>query len=397
MGRGEPFKTTAVASSSSKPSCDVFGTWATAENRKSLHSRQPARTTDELDEDDPYQVILFSDVRDALEDFTILPVSRSLLIVGWLTFCHLPPWTDDGNEPAGRTWYRNPYLRSETLYHKDIWESPSNLDSPGTTKQGYVGNGHHGPVSERMFHVLPSSPLDHELQSDTLFSANADWFSTFETISHEHVEDHGPINIGMIRRTLSTLVHASVENDSLAEYFLALELGLSPETVKKTARTLIRSRPGSLRLYNAYACIEFRLLNEAGARAVISGAITNSRSLQGPSQDDAIFIWRTWAWELLGARKLKEAFEQLTAYPDHIINDRSLNEPNLTTDMTVQPSVLLRAQQALGASRDQFLSLGRPIHSFCCCDLLVLLAYLSSAGSLPAARRAFDANLAILG
>ena len=397
VGQGESFKTTLTASSSFGSNRDVFGSWATMENQKSLHSRQPARTTDDLEENDPYQVILFSDVRDVLENFTFSPPSRSLLIEGWLTFCHLPPWTDDGKEPASRTWYRNPYLRSETSYHKDASGSPLNLDASGTTKQGHAGSGYDDQNSERTCCMLRSSPLDHELQSDTLFSPKSDWFSAFGDISREHVEDHGPVSIGMVRRTLRALVDATSENDSLAEYFLALELQLSPDTVRKTAKKLIRSRPGSLRLYNAYACIEFRLLNEAGARAVISSAISNSRSLQGRSQDDVIFVWRTRAWELLGARRLKEAFEQLTAYPDRIINDRSPHEPDVTTDMIVQPLVLLRAQQALSASRDHFISLGRPIHSFCCCDLLVLLAYLSSAGSLPAARTAFEANLATLG
>lgn len=397
VGRGESFKATAAAISSFESDRDVIGSWATAETQKSLRSRQPARTTDDLDEDDPYQVILFSDVRDVLENITISPPARSLLIAGWLTFCHLPPWTDDGKESASRTWYRNPYLRSETLYHKDVSASLLDLDSPGTTKQGDAGNGHDDHNSERMLYMLRSSLLDYELQFDTLFSSKDDWFSAFETISREHAEDHGPVSTGMVRRMLRTLVDASVENDSLAEYFLALELQLSPDTVRKTAKKLIRSRPGSLRLYNAYACIEFRLLNEAGARAVIFSAFSNSRSLQGQSQDDVIFVWRTWAWELLGARKLKEAFKQLTAYPDHILNDCSLHEPDITTDKIVQPLVLLRAQKSLGASRDHFISLGRPIHSFSCCDLLVILAYLSSAGSLAAAREALDANLATLG
>ena len=387
VGRGESYKTTAVASSSFESIRDIFGSWATEENQKSLYSRQPARTTDDLDEDDPYQVILFSDVRDVLENFAISPPPRSLLIVGWLTFCHLPPWTDDGKELASRTWYRNPYLRSETLL---------NVDSPGTTKQEYVGNGPDDYVSERMFHMLRFSPSDHELQSDTLFSSKGNWFFAFETISREHAEDHCPVSIGMIRRTLGTFLDASIKNDSLAEYFLALELRLSPDTVRKTAKKLIRSRPESLRLYNAYACIEFQLLNETGARAVILGAISSSRSLQGQSQEDVIFMWRTCAWELLLARKLKEAFEQLVTYPDHIIDDRSPHKPDITTDLNVQPLVLLRAQQALGASRDRFISLARPIHSFTCCDLLVILSYLSSVGSLSAARTVFDANLAAL-
>lgn len=304
---GGPFKTTVAESSSPEPDSDIFGSWATIENRISLNARQPARTIDDLEENDPYQVILFSDIRDVLENFAISPVKRSILVAGWLVFCQLPPWTNDGNETVSRVWYRDPFLRSEALSQKGRFIDPSDPHSPGHIMMqggGNHGSGFCGP--EGVDRVLRVSPVDQELCSDTLFSSKSDWFYAFDSISHEYAEDCGPVETTIVRRTLSAIVQAGVGNDSLAEYFLALELRLSPDTVRKTAKKLIRSRPESLRLYNAYALIEYRLLNEAGAQGVLVGAINNSRKLQGQLQDDALLLWRTWTWELLNAGRVKD-------------------------------------------------------------------------------------------
>ena len=293
---GGPIRTTVAARRSSEPKSDIFGSWATIENQMSLRSRHPARTIDDLEENDPYQVILFSDIQDVLENFIISPVKRSLLVAGWLAFCHLPSWTNDGNEVVSRVWYRDPFLRSEALSQNGRFIDSSDGVNAISDFCGPEG-------ADR---VLGVSPMDQELSSNTLFSSKGDRFSAFDSFSHEYAEDRGPVETTIVRRTLCALVHAGVGSDSLAEYFLALELRLSPDTVKKTAKMLIRSRPESLRLYNAYALIEHRLLNEVGAQGVLVGAINNSRKMQGQLQDDALFLWRTWTWELLNAGRFKD-------------------------------------------------------------------------------------------
>ena len=69
---------------------EIFTTWASAERMKS-RGLLPARTMDEVVEDDPFRVILFSDV----EDFIIrLPSQANLhrhLLNAFLLFCRLPP------------------------------------------------------------------------------------------------------------------------------------------------------------------------------------------------------------------------------------------------------------------------------------------------------------------
>lgn len=84
-------------------------------------SQAPARTMDEVVEDDPYRVIMFSDI----EDFMILlpPQSeelRQLCIDAFLLFCRLPPMiTVCSSVP--RKWANDAFVRDELLECSSTW------------------------------------------------------------------------------------------------------------------------------------------------------------------------------------------------------------------------------------------------------------------------------------
>ncbi|KAG7010008.1 DNA repair and recombination protein [Physcia stellaris] len=374
-GSGAPPQPTIDANTSLASKPDKFGSWANLERQRALDSRVSARTIDDVEENDPYRIVLFSDVRDVLENYPTSLLDRSLLIAGWLAFCHLPPWTRDGESQG-------------TM----VLDSAKQFEAHRDTSKVYDHSG--AEAAHRIFQV---SPIDHELSSETLFSTKRDWISAFGTLPHRYTMDNGPVKVGLLGRTLSALVEAGLGNDTLAEYLLALELQLSPDTVRRIAKKLIKNRPESLRLYNAYACIEYQTMNENRAQNVIVSAINNSRNLGESSQDDAIFLWRTWVWGTLGCRRPKEALERLLAYPDQQVHDnRSAHEMDVDEGLRVRPAVLLRARQALSASLDHFFSLARPVHSFIACDLLIILTYLSNSVSLSSALEAFTASLASL-
>ena len=378
---------------------DVFASWANLEREKILEFRHPARTLDDVEENDPYRVILFSDVKDVLECLPTSSLNPSLLIAGWLAFCHLPPWTQESDVHVSRAWYRDQFLHTEI---PSQWSSPRDqldLNTPerpsGWRDKSDTYDRCSAKESSRLFHV---SPIDHELCPDSLFPSKRRWFSAFDSISYDHApQDGGPVKVDVIRRTLSKLVEADIENDNLAEYFLALEFRFFPKAVRKTAKSLIRKFPENLRLYNAYACIEYCLLNESRAEDIIVSAINSSRNLSETSQHDAVYLWRTWVWELISSDKAKEALERLVAYPDQQIRrNGSGHEQDVTEDLHVRPALLLRAQQSINSLRDYFSSLARPMHTFISCDLLILLAYLSNSASLSSALTAFEASLAVL-
>lgn len=378
---------------------DVFVSWASLERQKTLEFRHPARTFDDVEENDPYRIILFSDVREVLECLPTPSLNPSLLIAGWLAFCHLPPWTQESDVHVSRAWYRDQFLHTEIPSQCRSSRNLSDLNSP-ERPPGWrdISDIHDRCSAQASGSIFQISPIDHELCPESLFPSKERWFSAFDSISCEHApRDGGPIKVDVIRRTLSNLVEANIENNSLAEYFLALELHFFPEAVRKTAKGLIRKRPENIRLYNAYACIEYRLLNESRAEDVIVSAINSSQTLSETSRHDAVYLWRTWVWELISSGKAKEALERLVAYPDQQINRNGPgHEQDVTEDLHVRPAILLRAKQAINTSREYFSSLARPMHTFISCDLLILLAYLSDSTSLSSALTAFEASLAAL-
>ena len=121
-------------------------------------------------------------------------------------------------------------------------------------------------------------------------------------------------------------------------------------------------------------------------------AISSAQNLEGSLRTDAILLWHTFVWECLSSGKAREALEGLICYPDA----SQRHQCHTTEDLSASPTAILRAQQALTASRDHSLSMALPMQSYIASDLLGLLSYLSSSRSLEAARIAFSANITAL-
>ncbi len=84
-------------------------------------SHKPARTMDEVVEDDPYRVIMFSDI----EGFLItLPTQaddlRKLCIDAFLLFCRLPPIATLGSNTS-RKWASDAFVRNDLLECRPAW------------------------------------------------------------------------------------------------------------------------------------------------------------------------------------------------------------------------------------------------------------------------------------
>ena len=318
--------------------------WARSERRRFLQSRLVARTIDQVDESDPYRVILTSDVRDSL---IAAPASLSglmLLFQSLLAFCHLPPFPTEHTDNCTRLWWRDQFLRNEVLH-----QSYKTLSAWQVQDAGYMsgkGPGSDG-IAKSVSLNVPYQPdpfsfpmPDYQTSLDTLFAARGSWFSAFDAWQHEYSGDRGPVEIAWIRRLLHTLVQYAPSGDCLGEYYLALEVRVAPETAKKVAKALIKKRPDSLRLYNAYALIEYRLGHVSDAENVLATAINMGTSLQEAAQRDTVLLWRTWIWELLRLGRTSQALGRLLTYSEEVINV-NLPEQNPTA---TSASLLLRTR-----------------------------------------------------
>ncbi|CZS99769.1 uncharacterized protein RAG0_08091 [Rhynchosporium agropyri] len=350
---------------------DIFRTWSVAERIRMKCSQTPARTMDEVAEDDPYRVIMFTDI----EDFLIqLPRGTEGLLTScieaFLLFCRLPPMTTP-NSQTSRKWANDSFVRDELLECSSNWikneffsKCHQNND-PDISRHSFL----HTP--------FPSCVSTPELLFGNTFAGN-DYFgsppSQDSIFQARYSGDNGPLSISWIRNTLKQIVQAHFTED-LAEYYLAFEFHHSPTTIKKIARGLLKQHPSCLRLYNAYAMIEWSRGNKDIANGVFSTALSmhsNSTTILSNSDkeqaNDAITLWRNSVWLNLEAADNTSALRCLLSIPD--------GKPD--PSITLSPMVQIRAKQYLVSTRDFLCSAGDFSRAVLYTECLALLTYLTA-------------------
>ncbi|KAI5310327.1 hypothetical protein KEM55_008479 [Ascosphaera atra] len=259
-----------------------FASWERAEWRQMRASFLPARSTDETTEDDPYRVILSSDLQDFLADFTS-PELSDLLIDAFLLFCRLPPL--HSRDTMASKWFLDPFVRNDYLDCRagmEPWFAMLRPESAEGTSMG-----------------VNSFPVQNLLLTpDTLF-AGADWFSAFRNFQQVHQRETSLLDVAWIRRAIRHLVSRLPNNDRLAEYSAALEFACSPTEAKPYIKRLLKQRPSSVRLYNAYALVEFANGNADSAEGMLRTTLSMSHGFSERDRSSCILLWRTWVWEAL--------------------------------------------------------------------------------------------------
>lgn len=329
-----------------KDSKDHWKSWLASERRHGLLSRAPARTSDDIEENDPYRVILFSDIRPFLIDPPSL-VGQQLILDAFLAFCCLPPFAAEGPDSRSRVWGRDCFLRNDVLRSngklQDSWklhvpeQHGSSEEQDSINKEG--GWFHSGPPNPFLF------PLrDYQISSDSLFAENK-WFSAFDTWQEQCFGDGGPVEVAWVLQSLKSLVSIGAGEEAVALYVLALELRITPGTVRKTAKKILRKRPFNIRLYNAYALIEYRLADVQKGESIITTSINMGKKFDEVPRRDFILLWRTWIWETLSAYSAQGALVRLLAIGDEEIQ-MPFHEPYLPDGLgSAEPALLLRTER----------------------------------------------------
>lgn len=364
----------------------LFSTWIAMERTHILQSRQPARTNDDTVENDPYCMTMFSDIRPFLIDSPCMG-SRNALLDAFLIFCQLPVF---GGDRIGSTWYRLGIFRSEALY----------LDHKVPNSNQVADSCRHQGIEKELSHLRSSEliPFDHvhsnlELDSEILFAKSRAWFSAFDSWRDIKNRSQSPIEPTWVLNALKALLASEVADAQLAEYVLALELCLCPINATRTARNLLRKQTSNLRLYNAYALIEFRLGNSSKAENVLATAINMSKDLASVAKQDCILLWRTWIWQLLNERTSGEAFSRLQTYGDPLVQPMPRNG---LEQSPLNPTRMFRTENALIGFREHMIDLRSPQNTAYAMECLILFEYLKNTSTLSAATAAFTANLRLL-
>lgn len=346
---------------------DLFQSWVIAESSRIKASRVPARTMDDTVEDDPYRVILFTDIENFL---ILLPRSagylRKSLVNAFLIFCHLPSMATQDPEP-GVDWSHDSYLYNEMLDYDSEWIKEEYFRKP--TEDLVEGE------ESRVSTSFTTPTANFAMAPESMFSNN--WFSSFKRWREVYGnEGNGPIPYAWVRNTLKQLTQ-SYPIDDVAEYYLAFEWTNEPITIKKVAKTLIKQHSSSFRLYNAYAMIEWSKGNQEISNGIYTAALGMSKSMstspESNDNKDSIHLWKSLIWANLIIGSNATALSHLLSIP------HGIPSPNIPIEPT--PTALLKTQQHLSSTRDHFLTTNNPTHAVLYTELLALLKYLTTTSS----------------
>ncbi|KAL8662233.1 MAG: hypothetical protein Q9202_004915 [Teloschistes flavicans] len=387
-GEGEQWQLLSAKGTISEDDSTTIKSWAEAERRVSDSSRVPARTTDES-LSDPFRVVLFSDVQVAMIEIPTL-FDHNTLLSAFLRFCYLPPCSDLSTTKT-RLWDSDQFVQNQTLYDHRAW-AKSSLEKLSTSELDnlYLNDGiTPDPQHDTSLPHAFQFPLNnYEISSDSLFSSSGQWFSAFAS----WMDRPSQTPKWFVLRALQMLAVKGVGGDCFAEYVLAFELQNSPTTVRNSAKSLLKKRPSSLRLYNAMALVEFRLGNIEAANKICNTAVQMSNRLEDTAKRDAILLWRSQAWQRLAVGQAEITLERLLEYGLEG-GLKGMTEVNGRVLDSTSSAAHLRLRNALTAGRDHMLSLSLYNHAVYFSDLLVLAEYLTNDLCLEAALSSFNTHV----
>ncbi|OXG26985.1 hypothetical protein C359_05015 [Cryptococcus neoformans Bt120] len=272
-------------------SFDPFERWFEAEISAEKAYALPGRVRD-LDpaiEDDPFHVIVFSDISPFL--FPIFtPEVRLQLIYAFLTFLGLPftppevPSASPANADPHLCWA----LVENRSARQAFWPPKQ-----GTKKIAWQTVGGEPMEPERMRGMDDpfGCPVKCWAQNrETMFGRKGIWYRDVGAL------DLQAIDVELVRSVFE-LLRPLVPDPSFTLASFALEAAISPKGAVKAAKAILASERSNLLLWDGYARIERQRGNISASRTVYATALQAARQERGdkPRSEDEMDLWAGWA------------------------------------------------------------------------------------------------------
>lgn len=308
-GGGPPAGPITYTPTSRVNSKEIFKTWEASERERIFNARIPGHSLDESEDDDPFRIVLSSDLEEIVSLVWDMN-SAEELVDAFLNFCQLPPLTSEGNIGKSACWFGDSFLQNHLVnsaHSLADWlpKSSNSTDQP---------------------FLFPHQKYIHTLQ--TLFVDQGTWFSSLKSWAHVNLQLQSDIDPDWVRRVLKLLVEALPLNEHLAEYTVAVDFACNSKDAKKYAKSLLKKRSSSLRLYNCYALIERRLGNSVAADHVWATSLSMSKTFSEKDRATNVLLWHTWMWELLEARNTAHASHLLLSMPENSVDLKAFPDPS---------------------------------------------------------------------
>ena len=327
--------------------------------RKEDHSRgnMPARTMDDLSDEDPYRVILFNDLRPFLYTFTTDAIRE--LPYAFLTFCGL-------RTPRADMSSNDPRMSDPWLYNSfnldGFWPRISNsrmiqwIDGEAVEPERVSGISNPFSFKRKVWPVTLA----------TLYSAPNQWF--------EQIEFSDFYNPSFVSTALNQL-RPIIQDETFMIYHIAIENLVSPSTVLRLVKSYIKTRKTSAALYNVYALLLWRRNRTTEARNVWWTAIEMTFSTRA----DPVTLWQTW---------ITEEFDSDIKAARGLISRISSEKPDFSSPANIGGAGEMKTRRYLQDQFDRAISFKQleAIEGYG--FLVVFLEYLSS--NLDPAMRKFN-------
>ncbi|KAH8176286.1 NRDE-2, necessary for RNA interference domain-containing protein [Sarocladium implicatum] len=320
-GAGDPLEAQRPAPQNESTSRDPYKQWAALEQQKGQDARVPARTLDEGNDDDPFRVVMFSDVKPLIFNIGtgVLPDVLGQLVDAFLIFCGLPATKISG------TW-------AALALNDPVVVRNMGRPAPETPEDHSI---HSEVISKRPPNAARGS-VHASVTLDILFPDKS-WFQHLS-----FANEHTSILVDMVQTALQQALQAR-KISHLGVYFLALTNVLDPASTKKQAKALLKQYPTDIDLYVAYALAE----NRSGRNEVADKTFASAFELS--SGRDQLNVLRTWSWVELQRGNKESALRVLCS-----ISEPGLRMSTSTPDLPSSRHIL-KATQIFESETDAFL------------------------------------------
>lgn len=340
--------------------------WATAELEAEKATAMPARSLDNVGEDDPYRILLFSDIQDFLFSAVTEHGLRMLedaffLFMGCPTVSLLS---------ESRAWRGDPFIYSE------FPAAAATLQLVDHADDNLGLSMHFRDVLLPLRAMTSSSPSALWSFSKSCAGARSDF----------------------CRRVISQLAGVFLygrPDELMMEYAIFFEAGTDLKSARKLAKSFLRVTSDSLRLYDAYATLESQLGNLEAAERVWSTALAMRNSLNQDAESDAFLLWRNWVYTIMCQKKFCQARILLTMVKDTQID---LSRISGDTEINATPSIAtqIKIEQYIRARIEACRSKGLWVALSALIDLLAFHLYLNNGRRLELALDIYQASLTSL-
>ena len=286
----DPQPTPSTRSELEHRSSDPFERWLEAESFAESQNMLSARATDldAANDDDPFRVVLFSDIQPFL--FPIRsPQVRLELVYAFLTFLGLPFKPPDISTSSASS--SDPHLNWILLYNDQL-RAAMWPPRQGRTNLPWQTVG--GEPMEPEVHRALSDPFRCPIKNwasnvDTLFGPPDGWFRDISKADLAHVD------IPFARKALNIL-RPLIPDPSFSAISLAFEAALSPKVASKIAKGALSTDRENYGLWTAYAGLEAQRGHIQAARSVYATVLSSMVAKRvDNATNEELGLWAAWA------------------------------------------------------------------------------------------------------